>query len=73
MLEVRNASYQKIDPLMFSKIRHEREQSLAKVSKLLLERPVKWQNLREVVSKSLEIAKSGKVCWERSPHNALKK
>jgi len=66
MLEVRNASYQRIEPLMFSKIRHEREQSLAKVSKLLFEQPVKWQNLCEVVSKSLELAKSGKVCWQQS-------
>jgi hypothetical protein len=66
MLEVRNASYQKIDPLMFSKIRYEREQAIAKVSKLLLDREVKWQNLREVVFNSLELAKSGKVCWERS-------
>ncbi|MCY7334527.1 MAG: late competence development ComFB family protein, partial [Pseudanabaena sp. CAN_BIN31] len=66
MLEVRNASYQKIDPLMFSKIRYEREQAIAKVSKLLLDREVKWQNLREVVSNSLDLAKSGKVCWERS-------
>jgi hypothetical protein len=66
MLEVRNASYQKIDPLMFSKIRYEREQAIAKVSKLLLDREVKWQNLREVASNSLELAKSGKVCWERS-------
>ncbi len=72
MLEVRNASYQRIEPLMFSKIRYEREQSLTKVSKLLLDRQVKWQNLSESVSKSLEFAKSGKVCWERSPHNALK-
>ncbi|OYQ63357.1 hypothetical protein B9G53_17440 [Pseudanabaena sp. SR411] len=72
MLEVRNASYQRIDPLMFSKIRYEREQSLAKVSKLLLDRQVKWQNLSEAVSKSLELAKSGKVCWARSPHDALK-
>lgn len=73
MLEVRNASYQRIDPLMFSKIRYEREQSLAKVSKLLLNQQVKWQNLSKAISKSLELAKSGKVCWERSPHNAIKK
>jgi hypothetical protein len=66
MLEARNASYQKIDPLMFSKIRHEREKSLAKVSKLLFDQQVTWQNLSESVSKSLELAKSGKVCWVRS-------
>ena len=71
MLEVRNDSYQRIDPLMFSKIRYEREQSLAKVSKLLLDREVRWQNLNEIVSKSLELAKSGKVCWERSQINAI--
>jgi hypothetical protein len=70
MLEVRNASYQRIDPLMFSKIRYEREQSLAKVSKLLLDQQVKWQNLSESVSKSLGLAKSGKICWERSQPNA---
>jgi hypothetical protein len=71
MLEVRNASYQKIDPLMFSKIRYEREQAIAKVSKLLPDREVKWQNLREVISDSLEFAKSGKVCWERSQNQAI--
>ncbi len=71
MLEVRNASYQRIDPLMFSKIRYEREQALAKVSKLLLGRAVKWQNLNEIVSNSLELAKSGKACWERSQINAI--
>jgi len=69
MLETRNASYQRIDPLMFSKIRHEREQALGKVSKLLLGREVKWQLLNEVISKSLELAKSGKVIWERSQVN----
>ena len=66
MLEARNVSYQRIDPLMFSKIRYEREQSLAKVSKLLLGQEVKWQNLNGIVEKSLELAKSGKVIWERS-------
>ena len=66
MLEARNASYQKIDPLMFSKIRHERSQALAKVSKLLFDQQVTWQNLSESVSKALELAKSGKVCWVRS-------
>lgn len=65
MLEARNASYQKIDPLMFSKIRHERSQALAKVSKLLFDQQVTWQNLNESVLKALEIAKSGKVCWVR--------
>ena len=65
MLEARNASYQKIDHLMFSKIRHERAQALAKVSKLLFDQQVTWQNLNESVSKSLELAKSGKVCWVR--------
>ncbi len=55
MLEVRNAIHQKIDPLMFSTIRDEREQALAKVSKLLLDREVKWQNLSEVISNSLEL------------------
>ncbi len=67
MLEVRNLSYQKINPLMFHRIRHEREHALVKVRKLLLNRDVKWQNLVEVVSQSLELAKTGKVCWERSP------
>lgn len=71
MREVRNASHQRIDPLMFSKIRYEREQALAKVSKLLLDREVKWQNLSEVVSSSLELAKSGQICWERSQNQAI--
>ena len=66
MLEARNASYQKIDPLMFSKIRHERGQALVKVSKLLFDQQVTWQNLSEAVSKALELAKSGKICWVRS-------
>lgn len=67
MLEARSASYQKIDPLMFSKIRHERTQALIKVSKLLLDQQITWQNLSESLSKSLELAKSGKGCWVRSP------
>ncbi|PZV18281.1 MAG: hypothetical protein DCF20_04320 [Pseudanabaena sp.] len=66
MIEARNASYQRIDPLMFSKIRYEREQALVKVSKLLFDKPVTWQNLSEVISKSQELAKSGKVGWARS-------
>ena len=66
MLEALKASYQKIDPLMFSKIRHEREKALINVSKLLFDQQVTWQNLSESVSKSLDLAKSGKVCWERS-------
>ena len=66
MLEARNASYQKIDPLMFSKIRHERGQALVKVSKLLFDQQVTWHNLSEAVSKALELAKSGKICWVRS-------
>lgn len=66
MLESRNENYQKTNSLLFSKIRHEREQALIKVSKLLLNREVKWQNLREEILNSLELAKSGKVCWERS-------
>jgi hypothetical protein len=65
MLEARNASYQKIDPQMFSKIRHERVQALAKVSKLLFDQQVTWQNLSESISKVIELAKSGKVYWVR--------
>jgi hypothetical protein len=70
MLEVRNENYQKIDDLMFYKIRHEREQAILKLNKLLLNLEVKWQNLSEVIAKSLQLAKSGKVCWERSPLKA---
>jgi hypothetical protein len=66
MIEVRNANYQRIDNLMFHKIRHEREQALIKVSKLLFNREVTWQKLREAIVQSLDLAKSGKVCWERS-------
>jgi len=65
MLETRNENMQKIENLMFYQFRREREQAIAKVSKLLLNREVTWQNLNEVVSASLEMAKSGKVCWER--------
>jgi hypothetical protein len=65
MLETRNENFQKIDNLMFYPFRREREQAIAKVSKLLFNREVTWQNLNEVVSASLEMAKSGKVCWER--------
>jgi len=71
MLEVRNASYQKINPLMFFKVRHEREQALIKVSKLLFDQPVTWQNLNEVFTKSLDFAKSGKVCWQQSSSTAI--
>jgi hypothetical protein len=73
MLEARNANYEKIEPLMFFRVRHEREQALAKVSKLLLDQPVTWQNLSEVFVKSLDFAKCGKVCWERSPEHAIAK
>lgn len=66
MIESRNENYQKTNSLLFSKIRQEREQSLIKASKLLLNREVKWQNLNEGILKSLELAKSGKICWERS-------
>ncbi len=66
MLEARNASYQKIDPLMFAKIRHERGQALVKVSKLLFDQQMTWQNLSESISKAIELAKSGKVCWVRA-------
>ena len=66
MLEVRNMSYQNVDPLMFSKIRYEREQALIKVRKLLFNRVVKWQDLLVVGSEILDFAKIGKVLWERS-------
>ncbi len=66
MIEVRKANYQRMDNLMFCKIRHEREQALIKVSKLLLDRELNWQKLREAIVQSLDLAKSGKVCWERS-------
>jgi hypothetical protein len=66
MLEVRGENYRKIDPLMFFKIRHEREQAMLKVRKLLFNREVNWQNLAATVSECLDLAKSGKVCWERS-------
>ena len=66
MLETRNENFQKMDNLMFYQFRREREQAIAKVSKLLFNREVTWQSLNEVVSASLEMAKSGKVCWERS-------
>jgi hypothetical protein len=65
MLETRNENFQKMANLMFHQIRHEREQAIIKVSKLLFDREVTWQNLEDVVSASLEMAKSGKVCWER--------
>jgi len=69
MLETRNANYQRINPLMFYKIRHEREQALSKLSQLLL-KEIKWQNLEEELARSLELAKNGTVCWERSPANS---
>jgi hypothetical protein len=65
MLETRNENFKKMDNLMFYQFRREREQAIAKVSKLLFNREVTWQNLNEVVSASLDMAKSGKVCWER--------
>jgi hypothetical protein len=73
MLEVRNLSYQNIDPLMFSKIRYEREQALIKVRKLLFNREVKWQNLLDVGSEALDLAKTGRICWERSQPQATVK
>ena len=66
MVEVRNANYAGMQPLMFSQIRCEREQALLNVDKLLGDRQVKWQNLLEVVTQSLELAKKGEVCWHRS-------
>lgn len=64
MLQTRQQNLQRCDQPMFYKVRHEREQALLKVGRLL-NRDVKWQNLVEVVLKSLELAKSGKVCWQR--------
>jgi hypothetical protein len=64
MLQTRQQNLQRCDQLIFYKVRHEREQALLKVGRLL-NREVKWQNLVEVVLKSLELAKSGKVCWQR--------
>jgi hypothetical protein len=65
MLETRNENMQRIDNLMFYQFRREREQAIAKVSKLLFNREVTWQNLNDVLSECLDMAKSGKVCWER--------
>jgi hypothetical protein len=65
MLETRNENMQIIDNLMFYQFRREREQAIAKVSKLLFNREVTWQNLNDVLSECLDMAKSGKVCWER--------
>ncbi|MBD2175747.1 late competence development ComFB family protein [Pseudanabaena sp. FACHB-1998] len=65
MLEVRKINFHRIEPLIYYRIRHEREQALLKVSSLL-NRDVKWQNLREVVTESLDLATNGKVCWQRS-------
>jgi hypothetical protein len=64
MLETRQQNLKKCDQPLFYKIRHEREQALLKVNKLL-NREVKWQNLVPLVLKALELAKSGKVCWQR--------
>lgn len=65
MIEARNESHQRIDPLMFFKIRHEREQAMIKLRKLLLTPDLNWQNLTPVMVKAIERAQSGKVCWER--------
>lgn len=70
MIEVRNANYSGMQPLMFSQIRCEREQALIMVDKLLGDRQVKWQNLIEVVTQSLELAKQGQICWQRSTATA---
>lgn len=70
MIEVRNLSYQRIDPLMFNKIRYEREQAFVKIRKLLFKSEVKWQNLLEIATQAIDLAKTGKVCWERSPSKA---
>lgn len=64
MLQTRQQNLQRCDQPMFYKVRHEREQALLKVGRML-NREVRWQNVVEVVSKSLELAKSGKVCWQR--------
>jgi hypothetical protein len=70
MLKVRNDSYQKIDPLLFFKVRHEKQQALVKVSKLLAGQQVTWQNMDEIVSKSLALAQAGHMCWQRSQETA---
>lgn len=70
MLETRNVNFQRINPLMFYKIRHEREQALSKLSKLLF-KEIKWQNLEQELGIALELARGGTVCWERvSAHPA---
>ncbi len=67
ILKVRDANHQRLEPLMFHRLRHEREQALNETSKLLFNREINWQNLIPVICQSLEFAKSGKVCWVRSP------
>ncbi|MDX2254317.1 MAG: late competence development ComFB family protein [Pseudanabaenaceae cyanobacterium bins.39] len=67
LIEVRKHNLEQWHPLLFEKIRYEREQSLKKVSNLLFEPDVRWQNLLEVVSKSLNLARTGQRCWQRSP------
>jgi hypothetical protein len=67
MVEVRKFNLEQWHPLLFEKIRYEREQSLKKVSALLFNQDIRWQNLLEVVTKSLELAKAGQICWQRSP------
>ncbi|PZU96788.1 MAG: hypothetical protein DCE90_09095 [Pseudanabaena sp.] len=69
MLETRKANYQRINPLMFYKIRHEREQALINLSKLF-SKEIKWQNLEQELGMALELARGGTVCWVRSPVKA---
>jgi hypothetical protein len=64
------AEYRRQHPLIFYRIRREREQALIQVSQLFFSRQVRWQNIVPLAQESLKRAQSGRVCWQRQLPNS---
>jgi hypothetical protein len=64
--ESRRAIFVHQPPLMFHRLRQEREQALQAVSSLLFDQDIRWQNVTTVAATFLYRAQRGAVCWRRS-------
>jgi hypothetical protein len=64
------AEYRRQHPLIFYRVRREREQALVQVSQLFFSRQVRWQNIVPLTQESLKRAQGGRVCWQRHLPNS---
>ncbi|NJK34182.1 MAG: late competence development ComFB family protein [Oscillatoriales cyanobacterium SM2_2_1] len=64
--EARRAIFVHQPPLIFYRLRQEREQALQAVSTLLFDQEIRWQNVTSVAATFLYRAQRGAVCWRRS-------